>query len=60
MADAVKKLEDVIKAMEKQRADDRKWLLDNARRLDQMEAQVHEQTLEAKEYAHDKCKDVGV
>ena len=58
MTDAVKRPEDVIKAMEKQRADDRKWLLDNARRLDQMEAQVREQTLEAKEYAHDKCKDI--
>ena len=58
MTDAVKMLEDVIKAIEKQRTDDRKWLIDNARRLDQMEAQVREQTLEAKEYAHDKCKDI--
>ena len=31
VADSAKRLEDVIKAMEKQRADDRKWLLDNAR-----------------------------
>ena len=60
VADAVKKLEDVIKAMEKQRADDRKWLLDNARRLDQMEAQVREQTLEAREYARCKCNDIDV
>ena len=46
--------------MEKQRADDRKWLLDNARRLDQMEAQVLEQTLEAKENARGKCNDIDV
>ena len=33
MTDAVKMLEDVIKAIEKQRTDDRKYLIDNVRRL---------------------------
>ena len=46
--------------MEKQRAGDRKWLTDNAQRIDMIEAQVREQTLEAKKYARDKCNDMDV
>ena len=55
---AIKHLEATIDQLEKQRADDRKWLMDNARRLDQVESQVREQTLEAKAYAREKCSDV--
>ena len=39
---AIKHLQTTIDQLEKQRADDRKWLMDNARRLDQVEAQVRE------------------
>ena len=44
--------------MEKQRADDRKWLVDNARRIDSLEAQVREQTRESMDYARTKWHEV--
>ena len=55
---AIKHLQALIDQLEKQRADDQKWIQDNARRLDEVEAQVREQTTEAKEYAREKCSDV--
>ena len=60
VTEAVRKLQATIDAMEKQRAGDRKWLTDNAQRIDMIEAQVREQTLEAKKYARDKCNDIDV
>ena len=44
--------------MEKQRADDRKRLLDNPRRIDLLEAQVREQTRESMDYSRAKCMEV--
>ena len=55
---AVKHLQETIDSLEKQRADDRKWTVESARRIDAMEAQIREQTREAMEYAREKCNDI--
>ena len=57
VADTIRKLQLQIDNLEKQRADDRKWLVENARRIDAMEAQARAQTREAMEYARAKCLD---
>ena len=57
---AVKLLQDAIDSMEKQCAGDHKWIENNARRIDQIEAQVREQTREAKDFAHSKCSEVDL
>ena len=44
--------------LEKLRADDRKWLVENARRIDGIAAQAREQTNQAMEFARTKCADV--
>ena len=58
--ETIRKLQDTIDAMEKQHTNDRKWLADNARRIDKFESQVREQTLEAKNYARAKCDEMDV
>ena len=50
-AEAIRKLQAIVDAIEKKRADDRKWLIDNARRIDLLEAQVREQTRESMDHA---------
>ena len=55
---AIKHLQETIDGLEKQRADDRKWTVESARRIDAVEAQVREQTREAMEYAREKCNDI--
>ena len=57
VAETIRKLQLQIDNLEKQRADDRKWLVENARRIDAMEAQARAQTREAMEYARAKCLD---
>ena len=56
--ESARKLQHVIDTLERQRADDRKWLADNAKHIDKMEWQVREQTKEAIEYLRAKCTDV--
>ena len=72
MADAIAKLENIIKGMEVQRledrqklaqlsttaADNRKWAANDAKRIDKMEGQVREQAREAMDHARAKSTDV--
>ena len=44
LRETVRKLQNIIDNRERQRADDRKWVADNARRIDQIEVQLREQT----------------
>ena len=54
----MRKLQTQIDGLEKQRADDRKWIVESARRIDSIESQVREQTREAMDYAREKCGDL--
>ena len=58
VAEIARKLQLQIDNLEKQRADDRKRLIESAQRIDAMEAQARAQTREAMEYARAKCVDV--
>ena len=58
VADAIKKLEDTIKGIQKHCADDWKWLADIARRIVGLEGRVREQTKEAMDYSRVKIDDL--
>ena len=56
--DTIRKLQLQLDKLEKERGVDRKWIVEHARRIDGMEAQVRAQTREAIEYARAKFDDV--
>ena len=53
MTASIKHLQSLIDQLEKQRADDQKWIHDNARRLDEVEAKMRDEATKVIDYVRE-------
>ena len=60
MTASIKHLQSLIDQLEKQRADDQKWIQDNARRLDEVEAKMRDEATKVIEYVREAVQTLNM